>query len=280
MSFNPALTNHEVDAAFSGRFHQSARVADGGQGSVFRGVPVGIASGANDDVAIKLYYPGSQPERTEREISAMGRLNCQTIVRLRDAGQVTIRGQPCRFMATQFVDGRPLSQVIANGPLPVRAVASIGRDIALAIEAMWGIRLVHRDIKPSNIMVTPQGTNILIDLGVARHIDMQPITTVGAAWGTPGYMSPEQMRAQRALSCKSDIFCLGILLQHALCGHHPTGGNQLALIHGGPRTSGLTAGTGSSANPLIAGLIDALVEFQPQRRPLPQQVATVLNQFC
>lgn len=112
------------------------------------------------------------------------------------------------FVATEFIEGEVLSAVLSRGHLPTGQVARIGREIALAIAALWVERLVHRDIKPNNIMFAHNGRAVLIDLGVARHLSLGALTTLGKTWGTDGYMSPEQANALRQLSCKSDIFSL------------------------------------------------------------------------
>src|SRR5262249_35827038 len=148
-------------------------------------------------------------------------------------GHVNVRGQKCMFVATEFLEGDVLSNVIKRGPLGVKSAARIAADIALAIGALWMERIVHRDIKPQNIMLKHNGRAVLIDLGVARHLSLGALTTVGKTWGTEGYMSPEQANAVRQLSCKSDLFSLGIVLQESVLGTHPTAYNQLALSGGG-----------------------------------------------
>jgi serine/threonine protein kinase len=72
---------------------------------------------------------------------------------------------------------------------------------------------------------------ILIDLGVARHLDKTTLTSYGFTLGTIGYLSSEQMKAQRNLTCKSDMFSLGIVLLEAGLGHHPTNYNQKEILN-------------------------------------------------
>ena len=102
--------------------------------------------------------------------------------------------------------------------------------MAKAIDSIWKLRIVHRDIKPSNIMRKTSGRYCLIDLGVARHIDRTPLTNLGSTWGTVGYLSPEQCRFQRQLTCKSDIFSLAVVLTESALGKHPTNRNQEKLL--------------------------------------------------
>jgi eukaryotic-like serine/threonine-protein kinase len=173
------------------------------------------------------------------------------------------------FVATEFIEGEVVSAVVSRGCLAANQVARIGHDIALAVVALWNERLVHRDIKPNNIMLAQDGRAVLIDLGVARHLALGALTTIGKTWGTEGYMSPEQANALRQLSCKSDVFSLGIVLQESLLGTHPTGYNQLALSGGGIKTGALNLG----APVPFDALLDSMLALSPQNRPNPIHVA-------
>lgn len=276
MKFNPDLTLEEVQKAFAGRFAVVRKHATGGQGDVFRAKPPTVNGQAVSDVALKIYFPGSLTERTAREVDVLRRIRCGSLVQLYDAGHVNLRGQSCMYVATTFIEGKNLSEVVGCGPLSANCVARVGRDIASAVDVLWQERIVHRDIKPPNIILAGNGTSFLIDLGVARHIALSPLTTTGKTWGTEGYMSPEQARALRQLSCKSDVFALGIVLQELITGRHPTGYNQNALAPGGPRTAVLAHGL----PPALCAFIDLMVAGQPHLRPTPTQIVASLTAFC
>lgn len=256
-----------MQSAFGPRFTIIESIAAGGQGAVFKA----LTSNGVSHVALKVYFEDQIEERTRREIIALQSITGDTIVKLADEGRCELRGQPCIFIATSYIAGETLAAFIGRDPLEPNAAARIGHDIALAVGLLWAERIVHRDIKPSNIMMTDAGRAVLIDLGLARHLDLSPLTSVGKTWGTEGYLSPEQAKGS-LLSCKSDIFALGIVLQESLLGRHPTSRRQAALLEGGPRTSSLRAG-------LPAGLvtvIDAMVHKSPLRRPLPADAAFAL----
>lgn len=255
-----------MQAAFGSHFTILESVAAGGQGAVFKAI-----SSDGGHVALKVYFEEQIEERTRREIVALQSIVGDTIVKLADEGRCELRAQPCIYIATSFIAGETLANLLGRGPVEPGVAARIGHDIALAVSQLWEKRIVHRDIKPSNIMVTTADRAVLIDLGLARHLDLSPLTSVGKTWGTEGYLSPEQARGS-LLSCKSDIFALGIVLQESLLGRHPTSRRQIALLEGGPRTGGLRAG-------LPAGLVtvvDAMVHKSPLRRPLPREVANAL----
>jgi serine/threonine protein kinase len=83
---------------------------------------------------------------------------------------------------------------------------------------------VHRDLKPSNIRVRADRSPVIIDFGLARHLDLPDLTRTaeGAAIGTPLYFSPEQFRGTKHdIDHRTDLFALGILVYQALVGRHP-----------------------------------------------------------
>lgn len=272
--FVPALTAAEVSGAFPGMYSSVDPPREGGQGAVFRALtPAGACH------AIKVYFPdpgGQVEERTDREIIALQHIACPTIAALCGHGSLTLRGDVCRFVTTAYVDGEPLSDALVRSALDLPSVARLGRDLAAAIDVLWQARLVHRDIKPANVMLSDLGAAVLIDLGVARHTSLVSLTMTGATWGTRGYMSPEQAHARKALTCKSDVFSLGVLLQAALLGRHPTGNNQNLLLGGGIPTEPSLV----SAAPMIGQLIDSMLLRDPNRRPLPAQIALALESLA
>jgi len=266
---NLPMSLEDLRAAVASRYTSLHRIATGGQATVFKATSVGDGQ----IVALKVYHSGQGEERTQREMKALAAINCPTIVRLTDSHNLVIGEGKYSYIATQFIEGEPLNDVLARGPLSLREVSAMGRDVALAIDALWQHRLVHRDIKPANLMRQADGKVVVIDLGIARHMQLSSITTAGVAWGTQGYMSPEQMRAQRALTCKSDIFALGIVLQEAMSGNHPTASRQEFLSFGGLPTASLRR----NIDPTFGKLVDRMVQFRSVLRPNPIEVVTTLK---
>jgi eukaryotic-like serine/threonine-protein kinase len=271
VSFTPPLTTEEVAAAFGGRFSTVEPLAAGGQGAVFRATSPGETGG----VALKVYFEDQVEERTRREVNALRAMRGPTIVRLVDEGHCHIRGAKCIYIATTFIEGETLATALARGPLLPGEVARIGHDIALAIDEMWQQRVVHRDIKPANIMLTTAGGAVLIDLGLARHLALTSLTSKGKTWGTEGYFSPEQARGL-GLTCRSDIFALGVSLQESLLGRHPTSRRQRDLLSGGP----LTASLRPKIPPELVTVIDEMVARSPINRPMPKAVAERLRRLA
>lgn len=201
-----------------------AFLAEGGQGIVYRGTVSGKAA------AVKVYFPGQLQKRVEREVTLLAALNCPAIVKLLWSGELETDAQTLPAVATSYIPGASLASTIANQPLSHPRIGTLAFDVASAIQAMWQRRVVHRDLKPTNILITPQGRACVIDLGLARHIDQSPLTSIGVTWGTYGYLSPEQCRAVRQLTCKSDVFTLGVILVEASSGAHPANRDQELLL--------------------------------------------------
>lgn len=259
--FVPPLNIEELKQQFP-EYGDMDFLAQGGQGIVIRSH---LLESPLELLAIKIYFPGSHTERTKREIQSLAKLTSINIASLKFAGVLTIRGESCPYVVTEFIPGLSLQDRLTAGPMTESEVMQVGRGVANAIMAMWKLRVVHRDIKPANIMRRPDGECVLIDLGVARHLAFSPLTTIGKTWGTDGYMSPEHARALRQLSCKSDVFALGVTLQECLLSRHPTNGHQHSLLFGGVRTFTLLP----SASQYLAETIDAMLEYRPEKRPSP-----------
>ncbi|MEV0637826.1 protein kinase [Streptomyces sp. NPDC050619] len=130
------------------------------------------------------------------------------------------------WVATGYVPGPDLHSVVSkqHGPLPEHSVRALANGLAHALRAIHGAALVHRDLKPSNVLLTIDGPAV-IDFGIARALDTVADgvrTHTGAVIGSPGFMSPEQVRGQR-LTPASDVFCLGSVLAFAATGRMPFG---------------------------------------------------------
>ena len=157
-------------------------------------------------------YRSAHFVRAERECNLLTELRSPHLVRLVRWGTAVVRGEECVYTVTEYVNGTPLDQLLRYKVLEEPEVRTLGCSIAAAIDNFWlHARIVHRDIKPGNIMVKPDGAAVLLDLGVAKYSELVTVTTWGVAWGTPGYMSPEQARARRGITFKSDLFSRRIL---------------------------------------------------------------------
>lgn len=270
MAFDPPLTCAEVEASLGNIFEGMTLLPCGGQGAVFKGKH----RPSNQTVALKIYYTNQIQQRSQREIDLMKRIDGYSLISLVESGEIFIRNAKCFFVATRFIQGKVLSKVIGQGKIDIPIVAKCGYDIAKAIQLLWAERIVHRDINPKNIMLTDEGSAVLIDLGVARHLDLKTLTAPGCIWGTAGYLSPEQARAIRQLSCKSDIFALGVTLQECLAGSHPVNHRQDLLLNGGQiKTNTIRSGIPK----LMADIIDSMLQYRTYERPRIDDICKVFE---
>ena len=145
------------------------------------------------------------------------------------------------FIVLELVPGMTLGERIAGGPLPVREVLKLARQIAEGLEAAHEAGVVHRDLKPDNIRVTPDDTVKLLDFGLAKAMpvagsesgrsrtDSLNLTQTGMLLGTPYYMSPEQVRG-RLVDRRTDIWAFGCVLYEALTGTRAFPGDTMAEV--------------------------------------------------
>jgi serine/threonine protein kinase/Tol biopolymer transport system component len=228
-----------------GPFEILSLVGAGGMGEVYRARDTRL----HRDVAIKVLTPffvGDEgaAARFEREARAVAALNHPNILALHDIG----REGSTAFAVTELLEGSPLRERLASGPLPVRKVIEYGVQIAGALAAAHDRGIVHRDIKPENIFVTADGRIKLLDFGLARvtpavdtvsaTLQKPNLTAPGAIFGTPGYMAPEQVRGA-SIDHRADIFSLGAVLYEMLAGHKSFDGETIAdsmhaILHADP----------------------------------------------
>ena len=272
MPFDPPLSCGEVGTVLGDLFESMDQLPCGGQGAVFKCT----YRPSNETVALKIYFTNQVQQRTQREVDLMKRIDGDTLVRLVESGEIFIRNAKCVFIATKFIQGDVLSDVIRQGKIDIPIVARCGCDIAKAIQLLWAERIVHRDINPKNIMLTDEISAVLIDLGVARHIELETLTAPGFSWGTQGYLSPEQARTVKQLSYKSDIFALGITLQECLAGSHPVNHRQDLLLNGGQIHTNTIR---DNVPKPMADIIDAMLQYRTYERPRLNDICKVLKPY-
>lgn len=260
------------DPARIGPYRLIARLGEGGMGLVYLG-----RSEAGRTVAVKVVqaeYAGNQEfrRRFAREVAAARRVGGRWTAEVLDADPEAA----VPWVATRYIPGPDLSTVVAKdfGPLPEHSVRVLANRLALALQAVHEAGLIHRDLKPSNVLVTVDGPRV-IDFGIARAMDSLAgdslHTRTGMLIGSPGFMSPEQVRGLE-LTPASDIFCLGAVLVHAATGRLLFGAADTGLpahlfriAEDEPDLTGVPAS--------LVDLVRACLEKDPAKRPTPQDVA-------
>ena len=168
--------------------------------------------------------------RLRREAQAAGRLSHPGIVAIYDFGEDdTAGGSNVAFIAMEFVEGRELKQLLADGQrLKPQEVVRIVLAVLAALQHAHERGVTHRDIKPANVILLADGSVKLADFGVAR-IETSELTQAGTIIGTPMYMSPEQILGL-AVDGRSDLFSCGVLLYEMLTGAKPFNGSVATVI--------------------------------------------------
>lgn len=132
------------------------------------------------------------------------------------------------FITLEYLRGRTLEDIIADGPMPWRDALRIAGRLADALAHAHENGIVHRDIKPGNVMILKKGEPKIMDFGVAK-LDSSKLTSAGDVLGSPGYMAPEQALEAR-VDPRSDIFSLGTVLYEALTGKRAFGKGTFSEI--------------------------------------------------
>ncbi|MFH0250936.1 serine/threonine-protein kinase, partial [Streptomyces chitinivorans] len=210
------------DPRWIGAYRLLGRLGAGGMGRVYL-----ARSERGRTVAVKVVQEelARQPsfrERFAKEVNAARRVGGQWTAPVLDAD--TDAATP--WVATGYIAGPSLQEVVDEdyGPLPEHSVYALAAGLVEALRAIHGAELVHRDLKPSNVLVTIDGPKV-IDFGIARALDSvtgSGLTQTGAVIGSPGFMSPEQVRGERVTPA-GDVFCLGAVLAYAATGRMPFG---------------------------------------------------------
>ena len=165
-------------------------------------------------------------ERFWREGKAAGRLSHPNIVTIFEVGRDGDR----HFIAMEYLEGQTLRDAIqAGGPMPIATVKDYMLQLCSALAYAHQNGVIHRDIKPENVQILPGGHIKLTDFGIARLMGEPSITQDGQVFGTPSYMSPEQV-AGKSIDHRSDIFSLGVLMYEMLAGKKPFAGDSVVTI--------------------------------------------------
>jgi serine/threonine protein kinase len=196
----------------------------GGMGEVYRALDARL----HREVAVKVLPAAlsgdpdrvARLQREARLLAALNHPHIATIHGLETAGGL-------HAIVMELIEGPTLADRLATGPLALDEVLEIAHQIAEALEAAHEKGVIHLDLKPANIKFTATGTVKVLDFGLAKatapHVreiglapdDVEAVIQDGAATGTPGYMSPEQVRGQR-LDARSDVWAFGCVLYEML----------------------------------------------------------------
>jgi serine/threonine protein kinase/tetratricopeptide (TPR) repeat protein len=207
-----------------------APIGAGGMGEVYRARDPRL----DRDVALKVLpqhlTSGDEARaRFEREAKAIASVSHPNIVAVYDVG----RCNSTSYVVLELLEGRTLRDVLATGPMDWRRAADTAIAIANGLAVAHAKGIVHRDLKPENIFITGSSEVKILDFGLAHNTPAatdataHALTQPGTVLGTPGYMSPEQVRGQTA-GAASDIFALGCVMYEMMSGRRAFGRSTVA----------------------------------------------------
>lgn len=201
-------------------FSLGERLGIGGFGVVYRAVQATVGR----EVAVKIISPtvADRPEfvrRFEAEAQLVASLEHPYIVPLYDYW----REPGGAYLVMRLMRGGDLRTLVKGGPLAPLRVLRLAEQVGAALHAAHRAGVVHRDLKPANILLDDDGNAYLSDFGIARQADDEERaerTQEGAIIGSPAYLAPEQIRAER-VSPQTDIYSFGIVLYELFAGRKP-----------------------------------------------------------
>jgi serine/threonine protein kinase len=276
------MTVTQPGRVIAGRYRLLTPVGSGGAGVVWRARDELL----DRDVAVKEIsrlpggsggaVPGSDDwsesyQRTLREARAAARISHPGVAAVYD---VVASPDDGLCIVMELIDGRPLSQVVEDGPpLTPAEVTGMGRQVLDALVAGHAAGVLHRDLKPANVLITHAGRAVLTDFGIATMTGDTSITRTGIVLGTPGYVAPERVRGKPATQA-ADLWSLGATLYAAASGQGPYDG------YDGVMATMYAIATEDPAPPAVGGrlgeLISALLNRDAALRPTAPEAAQAL----
>ncbi len=225
----PLTTHLEPNQVLAQRYRVQRLLGRGGMGAVYL---------ADDEVlgelvALKVISSAFAADeaamvtRFRREAAAARKVSSPSVIRIHDLGEAR---PGLLYLSMEYFAGRTLAEVIAQrGIVPIKDVQDMLSQIVTGLEAAHAAGVVHRDLKPSNVLVGERGAIKIIDFGLATTGMAEGLTATGAILGTPHYMAPEQVRG-KTVDARTDIYALGALAYHLVCGRPPFSGDNAIAI--------------------------------------------------
>jgi tetratricopeptide (TPR) repeat protein/serine/threonine protein kinase len=261
--FQDTPAEHDLIGQKLGDFEIVKLIGRGGMGAVFLAHQISL----DRDVALKVVSDisgarGKSLERFKREAKVLAKISHPNIVPIYEVGE---QG-PYSYFAMEHIKGVSLDKILTSirnakpgdkasdimhkclesqaevydvkqqtdsgtvAEIDTEYIINISKmiiDIATALDYAHKIGILHRDVKPSNILIDSNGTPKLVDFGLARVETQQTITISGEFFGTPNYVSPEQINKPENVDCRSDVYSLAATYYECLTLHPPFEGNTV-----------------------------------------------------
>jgi serine/threonine-protein kinase len=279
-----ALTSQWVGRVIDDRYRIVELLGEGGMGAVFVAEHLTLRK----LVALKIIRSefASNDEfaaRFAREALATAQVEHPHVASAIDFGQLADGGA---FLVIQLVRGRSLTRYLEKGPMPWPQAAELAAQIADGLAAAHQVGIVHRDLKPDNILIGQRDGDLfatVVDFGIARISEestvmasgSQPMTSIGAVIGTPGYMAPEQAMGER-VDHRVDLYALGVILWEMVAGRRLWKADNLSDIFKGQLMQSAPPLQTPNGTPVPAELSELVAQLLiPVASKRPDKAATV-----
>ncbi|MYW14431.1 protein kinase, partial [Streptomyces sp. SID2955] len=244
------------------------KLGEGGMGTVYlartRGGRAVALKVAKSELAADRVF--RQRFRSEVEAArAVGGFHTAPVV------DAALDGDPL-WLATAYIPGPTLSERLADeGAMDEPQLRALGAALAEALESIHSCGLVHRDLKPGNIIMATDGPRV-VDFGISRAVESGRLTATGTAFGTPGFLAPEQALGHDVTGA-ADVFALGAVLVAAAGGSAWGEGTPMGLmyrsVHEPPDMSAVPAA--------LTDVVAACLAKEPADRPTPGALLDLLT---
>jgi serine/threonine-protein kinase len=273
-SSDPFRTAHRGVATgtrLNGIYEIDRMIGVGGMGEIYKSHEIQTGTA----VAIKMLLPEMAENEAalalfRREASALHYLMHDAIVRYFVFTVEPVLQRP--YLAMEFVDGRPLADMLEEGPLTLEALLRLMRRVASGLNAAHDRGIIHRDVSPDNIIIPHSdiARAKIIDFGIARSTQIGDATIIGSGFaGKHNYVSPEQIGLFGGdVTGKSDVYSFGLVLFYALTGTKlDMGGTQFQLVEKRRRVPDLGA-----VDARIRPLLEKMLQPDPSDRPTMAEI--------
>ncbi|MHC4974795.1 MAG: protein kinase domain-containing protein [Planctomycetota bacterium] len=253
-----------------GAYRIQAELGSGGMGKVYKAL-----DDNGDTVALKIVHPHllEAPgffKRFLREAEAGRRIEHPNVVRTLDVDATVLDDRHYHYLVMEYVEGQTLSELLGElERVPEVLCRHIGREVAVALEAIHAAGVVHRDLKPENVLITPDQAIKVMDLSVASLADeAMRLSQHSQFVGSLFYAAPEQF-LMAEVDGRADYYALGLILYELATGQNPLGGETFAeamqrALNETPRPA---AEIHPQLSPFLEELLKALLEKESDRRP-------------
>lgn len=257
-----------------GQYEVRSLIGSGGMGEVYSAVDLRLGR----NVAIKVLRPSTERDLRSRFISEARTASLLDHPHICTIFEVDETESGELFIVMAYYEGETLDRVLRQGPLDISRALSIAIQIGRGLAAAHEELIVHRDIKPANLMLTRDDTVKILDFGIAALQGDPDHNRQTTAYGTPAYMSPEQIRGE-AVDRRTDIWSLGAVLYEMVSGQRAFDGDKAsdivnAVLHDRPRPA-------SEIRPGIPARIDAIIAkaLTREMRQRYEQVESMINEM-